>query len=102
MRRLEFYRLDLAIKPDGLCVKNPFADGCCENSPEPADTITCRPDNGVLWFFTSWGARIARANDVDLAASRIAARLLADEAEDERPSRVALRGPLEPGTGLTV
>ncbi|MFE9102977.1 hypothetical protein [Actinomadura geliboluensis] len=78
MQRLDVYRLDVQIKPQGLRVTNPFTDGCCEDNPEPSDTITCGPrpdDGGRLWFFHSWGEPISEADKVIDASVVIASKL---------------------------
>ncbi|MWA03382.1 hypothetical protein F8568_023975 [Actinomadura sp. LD22] len=78
MHRLDAYRLDVRLKAEGLQVSNPYADGCCDDNPEPSDTITCRPradDGGRFWFAHSWGEWIAEADRVIDAAVVIASRL---------------------------
>lgn len=78
MQRLDLYRLDVRLKLDGLLVTNPFRDGCCDGSPEPGDTVTCRPrpdDGGRLWFAHSWGEWISEADRVVDAAMCVASRL---------------------------
>ncbi|MBW8487483.1 hypothetical protein [Actinomadura parmotrematis] len=80
LRRLDLYDLDAQIKPDGLRVANPHAEGCCPANPEPTDTVTCRPnpaDSGRLWFFHSWAEPIAPASRTEDAAVLIARTLKA-------------------------
>lgn len=65
--RLAACGLKADLRRDGVHVKNPHADGCCEAQPIRGDTITCRSradDGGRLWFFTSWAEPITEANDV--------------------------------------
>lgn len=79
-RRLEVHDLDVMLKPDGLLVTNPHGDGCCEDNPEPSDTITCMrrlDDGGRFWFRHSWGEWIAEDDRVIDAALAIAGRLKA-------------------------
>jgi len=55
------------LRADGLHVKNPEMQGCCDGVRRASDTITCRPreaDGGRLWFWTSWGEPIAEADQV--------------------------------------
>ncbi|KAB2379951.1 hypothetical protein [Actinomadura montaniterrae] len=80
LHRLDLYDLDVRLKIDGLLVSNPFADGCCDDTPEPSDTITCRPrpdDGDRFWFAHSWGEWIAEVDHVADAALLIATRLCA-------------------------
>lgn len=78
MQRLDVYRLDVQVKPHGLRVANPCADGCCEDNPEPSDTITCEPredDDGRFWFRHAWGEWIAEADRIIDASVVIASKL---------------------------
>ncbi|GLZ15897.1 hypothetical protein Acsp04_61320 [Actinomadura sp. NBRC 104425] len=44
---------------------------CCDEVRYVSDTVVCRPredDGGTPWVFTSWGALIASADQVEDAA----------------------------------
>lgn len=80
MHRLEAYPLDLQLKANGLLVTNPYADGCCDDNPEPSDLITCvrrLDDSGRFWFRHSWGEWIAESDHIIDAAVAIASKLKA-------------------------
>ncbi|WP_301177323.1 hypothetical protein [Actinomadura geliboluensis] len=58
----------------GVRIRNPAVPGCCEFARRRADHVTCRrrPDDfNELWFWTSWGEPITRADDVVGASVRI-------------------------------
>lgn len=60
--------------PTGVRVRNPETSGCCESAKRRADHVTCRrreDDFNELWFWTSWGEPITRADDVVGASVRI-------------------------------
>ncbi|WP_433469557.1 hypothetical protein [Spirillospora sp. CA-128828] len=49
-----------------------------ESGPRPADTVVCRArdsDGGRMWFWTSWGEPITKAEDLTGAAVIIAGYL---------------------------
>ncbi|TDD93026.1 hypothetical protein [Actinomadura rubrisoli] len=78
MTRLHTYDLKTALQRRGLIVSNPAKAGCCEQGPQRADTITCKPredDAHRLWFYSSWGEPIAEADHIIDAAVIIAGRL---------------------------
>jgi hypothetical protein len=47
---------------------------CCDEVRYASDTVVCRPrvdDGGTPWVFTSWGALIAAADQVEDAAMHV-------------------------------